>query len=195
MASASQGKQVTGETTPAVDTLPQGGLSNQLDKEKKKFEGNKTEDLVKDKNLKVYQTSLGPPIVQSRVLSHSGNPLGSYCLVKLNHENYLFWKNLVLPIIRGNWLEGYIIGAKQWPFEFVINTTEETLEGEISKSPEFQKWMVQDQILLRWLYNFMEADIAIEVMGIETSKGLWDAIRDLFGVKNRSNAVFFKIEF
>ena len=54
----------------------------------------------------------------------------------------------------------------------MINTTEETLEGEISKSPEFQKWMVQDQILLRWLYNFMEADIAIEVMGIETSKGL-----------------------
>ena len=89
MASASQGKQVTGETTPPVDTPPQGGLSNQSDEDKKKLKGNKTEDPMKEKNLKVYQTSLRPPIVQPRVPRHSGNPLGSYCSLKLNHENYL----------------------------------------------------------------------------------------------------------
>ncbi|KAK0582287.1 hypothetical protein LWI29_023741 [Acer saccharum] len=32
-------------------------------------------------------------------------------------------------------------------------------------------------------------------MGYKTSKQLWDVIRDLFGVKNRSNVVLYKREF
>ena len=51
--------------------------------------------------------------------------------------------------------------------------------------------MVQDQILLGWLYDSIEVDIAAKVMGSETSKGLWDAVRDLFRVKNKSNLGFF----
>ena len=74
--------------------------------------------------------------------------------------------------MRGNILEGFIIGTKQCPYEFVINISEKASEGESFENLEYEDWMVQDQILLDWLYNSMEADIVAEVMGFETSKSL-----------------------
>ncbi|EEF39170.1 conserved hypothetical protein [Ricinus communis] len=47
--------------------------------------------------------------------TQSGNPVGSYCSIKLNHENYLLWKNFVLPVIRGKRLKGYITRTRKCP--------------------------------------------------------------------------------
>lgn len=131
----------------------------------------------------------------NKVFGSNGNLLGSFCAVKLNHDNYLLWKNMVLPVIKGNRLEGYITGSKPCPPEFIKPEKDESDEGELVENPDFEDWMVRDQILLGWLYNSMEPDVASEVMGFETSKSLWDAVKDLFGVKTRSNIVYYKREF
>ena len=60
---------------------------------------------------------------------------------------------------------------------------------------DYENWATQDQILLGWLYNSINVEVASEVMGNETSKDLWDALKTLFGVQNRANVVFFKKEF
>ena len=52
--------------------------------------------------------------------SNTGNPFGSFFLVKLKHENYLLWKSMVLPVIKGNRLEGLITRAKSYPSEFLL---------------------------------------------------------------------------
>src|SRR5262249_14099067 len=44
-------------------------------------------------------------------------------------------------------------------------------------------------------YNTIEPTVAFELMGHETSQMLWNAINDLFGVKTRSNVIFYKREF
>ncbi|TXG47047.1 hypothetical protein EZV62_026341 [Acer yangbiense] len=111
--------------------------------------------------------------------NQSGHPLGSYCSVKLNHENYLLWKNLVLPVIRGNRLEGFITGTRKCPPKYVPAIVSEEVSDEAQENPEHEEWVVQDQILL----------------GCETSKDLWDSIKDLFGIKTKSNIAYYKKEF
>ncbi|EEF37690.1 conserved hypothetical protein [Ricinus communis] len=54
----------------------------------------------------------------NKSFSSSENPLGSYCAIKLNHENYLLWKNMVLLVIKSNRME-YITGAKAPPPELL----------------------------------------------------------------------------
>ncbi|TXG47862.1 hypothetical protein EZV62_027156 [Acer yangbiense] len=127
--------------------------------------------------------------------NHSGHPLGSYCSVKLNHENYLIWKNLVLPVIRGNRLEGFITGTRKCPPKYVPAIVSEEVSDEAQENPEHEEWVVQDQILLGWLYNSIEPDVVAEAMGSETSKDLWDSIKDLFGIKTKSNIAYYKKEF
>ncbi|EEF39494.1 conserved hypothetical protein [Ricinus communis] len=86
-------------------------------------------------------------------------------------------------IIRGNRMEGRIIGTRKCPLEFVtlVNDEEET----IADNPKYEDWAIHDQILIGWLYNSIEPDVASKIMEYETSKDLLESIRDLFGVKSK----------
>ncbi|KAK0599392.1 hypothetical protein LWI29_004859 [Acer saccharum] len=131
---------------------------------------------------------------RSKNQTNPGNALGSFCSVKLNHENYLLWKSMVLLVIRGNRLEGFIIGTKTCPPEFLSSAIENSTDVEVHLNPDYEYWVTQDQNLLGWLYNSIDVEVASEVIGNETSKDLWDALKTLFGVQTRSNVVFFKKE-
>lgn len=57
-------------------------------------------------------------ITTIKTLNMLGSLMGSYSMVKLNHDTFLLWKNMVLPLIRGNKLKAYITGAKICQPEF-----------------------------------------------------------------------------
>ncbi|KAI9198964.1 hypothetical protein LWI28_025163 [Acer negundo] len=114
---------------------------------------------------------------------------------KLNHENYLLWKNLVLPVIRGNRLEGFITRTQKCPPKYVPATVSGEVSDEVQEYPKHEEWVIHDQILLGWLYNSIEPNVVSEVMCSETSKDLWDSIKDLFGIKTKSNIAYYKKEF
>ena len=74
--------------------------------------------------------------------------------VKLDKDNYLLWKSLVLRLIRGCKLDGYILEIKECPKPFVIarDKTKKTNHNH-------EEWIAQDQGLLGWLRNSMAIDI------------------------------------
>lgn len=37
--------------------------------------------------------------------------LNQFCSIKLDQTNYLLWSSMVLPVIRGNKLDGFILGT------------------------------------------------------------------------------------
>ncbi|KZV37830.1 hypothetical protein F511_10860 [Dorcoceras hygrometricum] len=78
---------------------------------------------------------------------------------------------MILPIIRGHKLDGYVLGTKLCPPEFLPRTT----PGSTVKipNPEYEEWLSNDQLLLGWLYNTMSSDIASQLMRKATSKELW----------------------
>jgi gag-polypeptide of LTR copia-type len=76
--------------------------------------------------------------------SHLATYPFSYQLpLKLNHENYLSWKFLVLPHIHGHDLLGFLDGSKPAPLETIATGT----------NPAYQIWSHQDQLLLAWLLS------------------------------------------
>lgn len=137
-------------------------------------------------------SSTAAPLAGSNQLSPFGVNLTQIVSVKLDKNNYLLWKNMILPIIRGHNLEGYILGTKKCPQEFTGTQVsgEAGTRIEIIKNPEYCQWMSTDQLLMGWLYSSITSDIAMRVMGAAKSSGLWTAIEESYGVQNRSKIVF-----
>ncbi|CAA3030987.1 Hypothetical predicted protein [Olea europaea subsp. europaea] len=59
-----------------------------------------------------------PPVQGSNHSPPSGVYLTQMLSVKLDKNTFLLWQNMILPIIKGHNLEGYILGTKVYP-EFI----------------------------------------------------------------------------
>lgn len=59
------------------------------------------------------------PILGGNHFTLFGMSLTQTHSIKLDRDNYLLWKNMILPIIRGHNLEGYLLGTKVCPSEFI----------------------------------------------------------------------------
>ena len=92
-------------------------------------------------------------------------------------------------------MEGFITGTKECPLEFIEVTEKVADEVELNDKPKYKNWVAYDQILLGWLYNSIDIEVAFELIRYETSKLLCEAIRDFFGVRNKSNIDYYKREF
>ncbi|KAK2447644.1 hypothetical protein QL285_006983 [Trifolium repens] len=126
----------------------------------------------------------------SAVNSNNKNDLPSSVSVKLDRNNYPLWKSLVLPVVRGCKLDGYMLGTKSCPEEF-------TTSSDSSKiiNPAFEEWQANDQRLLGWMLNSMTTEIATQLLHCETSKQLWDEAQSLAGAHTRSQIIYLKSEF
>lgn len=71
----------------------------------------------------------------------------------MDGNNYLLWKSMILPIIKGNKLEGFLDGLKACPPKFI-----ETEDGQ-KINEKYEEWHVMDQILLGWLYSSLSLDV------------------------------------
>jgi len=83
------------------------------------------------------------PIMSSATNTNKKNDLLTTVSVRLDKDNYLLWKSLVLPLIRGCKLDCYILGIKECLEPFV------TASGKTHKTnPDYEEWIAQDQALL-----------------------------------------------
>jgi len=118
------------------------------------------------------------------------NDLLTNVSVRLNKDNYFIRKSLVLPLIRGCKLDGYILGIKEC-LELFVTTSDKTQKTNY----DYEKWIAQDQALLGWLRNSMAIDIATQLLHCETSKELWDEDQSLAGAHTKSRKMYLKSEF
>lgn len=117
-----------------------------------------------------------------------GSSISQLCSVKLDRNNFLLWESSILPVIRGHKLEGYIMGTKKCPEEFVT-------EGAVTRvNPAWEEWIATNQLLLGWIYNTLTSEIASQLIGSKTSNELWIAVRSLAGAHTRSRVTLLKGE-
>ncbi|KAL2475256.1 Uncharacterized protein Adt_35992 [Abeliophyllum distichum] len=76
-------------------------------------------------------------------LSPFGMNLTQAATVKLDRDNFLLWKNVIMHVVRGHGLEGYLLGTKECPPQFInIQVTAETGETvEMCPNPEYSRWI------------------------------------------------------
>lgn len=93
---------------------------------------------------------------------------------------------MVTTIIRGHRLDGFINGLKPCPPEFISVAGAHGEEQQLS-NPDFESWIIHDQLLMGWLYGSIIKGVASEVIGCRTAASLWTALQELFGAHSRAH--------
>ncbi|KGN66686.1 hypothetical protein Csa_007135 [Cucumis sativus] len=56
---------------------------------------------------------------------------------------------------------------------------------------EFEKWVTADLLLLGWLYNSITPEVAVQLLGFNNAKDLWEATQELFGFSQWQKRTIF----
>jgi gag-polypeptide of LTR copia-type len=105
----------------------------------------------------------------SSSISFSIHPTAfSYQLpIKLNNDNYLSWKFLILPHARGHDLLGFLDGTRQ-----STSATTSLSDGSTASNPDYITCIRQNQ-LLAWLLNTISEAVVPQVVQCSTASELW----------------------
>uniref|UniRef100_A0A6V7QRN4 Uncharacterized protein n=1 Tax=Ananas comosus var. bracteatus TaxID=296719 RepID=A0A6V7QRN4_ANACO len=95
--------------------------------------------------------------------------------VKLDGSNYYYWKSIMIPVLKAYRLLGYVDGTLASPPETIAG------DDQVKKSnPEYETWMVQDQIALTILMLSVSQEVGCNLVGLTSSHQVWTTLATLF---------------
>ncbi|KAK4836176.1 hypothetical protein QYF36_019499 [Acer negundo] len=97
----------------------------------------------------------------------------SLTAVKLNDANYLLWSRAIKKYLTAQAKEKYLTDTKP-----------------ADDAKEYQRWVEEDAMVTTWLWNSMEPSIATSTMWVDTTKELWDSLRDRFGLSKNISRIY-----
>ncbi|XP_071680363.1 uncharacterized protein [Lolium perenne] len=114
--------------------------------------------------------------------SSSGNPFGQSVQEKLTSSNYLVWKAVVLPAVRGARLFGYLDGSVKAPPEEISVERDESGKNVIVKeeNPAYATWIERDQQVLSYLLGSVSLEVLVQVSEHQIAHGAWTAIQEMY---------------
>ncbi|KAJ8630800.1 hypothetical protein MRB53_024123 [Persea americana] len=105
---------------------------------------------------------------------------------KLNGGNYILWKSLFEPILRAHSLLGFIDETNPCPSKFLPQS-----DGSSCTTPntKYLEWIQQDQHLITWINSTLSETVLPYVVGLSTSKSIWDALSKRYSSLSRSHVL------
>ncbi|KAA8516995.1 hypothetical protein F0562_017187 [Nyssa sinensis] len=110
------------------------------------------------------------------LLSFPISNISNHISIKLDSDNYLLWRDQFLPLLLCNDLLGYVDGSVSPPAKMVLNPTTQTE----SPNPAYKLWLKTDQFLLSCIKASLSPSTSAHVLGLQTSKQVWDTLETLF---------------
>jgi len=95
--------------------------------------------------------------------------------ILLNEFNYLPRSKAVIIALDGRSKLGFINGS--------------ILSPDVD-SPEYEIWLSKDQLVMSWILNSMERNLAEIFSYSESAYDLWNAICDIYGNQNNAARIF-----
>jgi hypothetical protein len=111
--------------------------------------------------------------------------LGSPPSTKLTRANFLFWKTLVLPPLRGAQVLELLEGTDTAPEKF-FEVEDSEKKKTRQPNPAYAAWLSRDQTVLGWLLQTLSPEVIAHVVGIDSSAGLWAVLTTMFSGCSRS---------
>jgi hypothetical protein len=108
-----------------------------------------------------------------------GVMLGSPPATKLTRSNFLFWKTLVFPAIRGAMVMGLLEGTDRAPAKLISSKDANGKDISIT-NPAYATWMARDQAVVSYLLQSLSPELLPHVFGLETTEAVWNAITRMF---------------
>ena len=97
------------------------------------------------------------------------------CPVKLGQNDFLLWKSVIIPIVKGHDLDGYLFGTQLIP-EKMVTMMEKSSESKAMFNLTYVKWVRTDQRLLCWLVSSISESVLPKVVGLSTAHETWKAL-------------------
>jgi hypothetical protein len=108
---------------------------------------------------------------------------------KLTRKKFPLWRSQVLPAIRGAQLVGILDGKDAAPLQEIAPTTAEKEADAQAKpvpNPAYAVWLARDQTVLSYLLQSLSLEILPHVHQIESSRGVWKALEEMFAAQSES---------
>ncbi|WVZ67619.1 hypothetical protein U9M48_016671 [Paspalum notatum var. saurae] len=123
------------------------------------------------------QQSLGPPISE-----------------KLTRENYLLWKAQIMPAIRSAQLVGILEGTTKAPAKTLkIIADDKKTEVDVP-NPEYETWLVKDQLLLGYLLNSLTKEVLAPVATLSSAAEVWATLEGMYAAQSRARATNLRMQ-
>ena len=107
--------------------------------------------------------------------------------IKLTHDNYLLWKAQIVPYLRGQHLFGFLDASRPALPQTLIVTIDGT--SQLQPNPEFQTWLIQDQMILNTLISSLSENVLAYVFKCTTSREVWLTLERMFTAHSRARVM------
>jgi gag-polypeptide of LTR copia-type len=109
--------------------------------------------------------------------------------IKLTHDNYLSWKFLILPHVKGHNLYGFLDDSLPAPAH-----TLSTDNGSTIPNPDYLQWSRQDQLLLAWLLSSISESVVTHLVHCTTSAQLWHELHIRYSSQSLAQMMDLKLQ-
>lgn len=121
--------------------------------------------------------------------------VGNTVTVKLDDSNYVTWNFQMQLILEGNGIVGFVNGYIPYPAQFDdSDSDDETVENNHHVSDAYQVWKIHDKALMTLISATMSSSALSCIIGCQSSKDMWDNLRERFASVTRTSIVQMKID-
>jgi len=134
-----------------------------------------------------------PPVSNPHQTNSSVNPTAlqhvhHHIFEKLNQDNYILWRFLMVPFLEGQNLFGYVDGTHPQPPQLIPDSTSCLLLS----NPEYQSWYHQDKMIFSAIISTLSVEALPHVIGFSTSREVWLTLETLFSAQSQSRIMQLK---
>ena len=111
--------------------------------------------------------------------------------LKLEHNNFIYWRTQVITTIEVFGLEGMINREKQPPPKVLLIRSGDEVEQQ--ENPEYVNWRKTDKLLMSWIFSTLTINVLGQVNNSNSSFEIWSKIertysqRSLARIMNSNN--------
>jgi hypothetical protein len=122
------------------------------------------------------------------------SPFGTTVQEKLISNNFLVWKAVVLPAVRGARMFGYLDGSIKAPVEKIITETEvDGKKVQIEEdNPAYATWIEKDQQVLFYLLGTLSREVLVQVTDHQTAHAAWTTIQTMHASQSRAHVMYLR---
>lgn len=106
--------------------------------------------------------------------------------LRLDRNNYYFWRCQVLPSIRAHDLEDILPRRTPPPDPYI---SEAPGSSTMVRNPAYTSWRRLDQFLLSWLMSSLSEQMIGHVVHCDTSAAIWEMLAQLFNFQSKARTL------
>ena len=118
--------------------------------------------------------------------------INNFITIRLNAENYLYWRTQVVPILRSNLIYGFVDGTLACPDAEIPNPeykTKESQEPATIPNLKYGAWHQQDQAILSAIVSSLTEGVIGMVMLATTSQEAWEMLEGSCATQSTSRVM------